>query len=181
MDFYTKLAEKRTAITRKWFDLVIGTYPPQTARLLTKESNQFANPLGHAISKGLQEVFDDFLQGLNPETVTPHLDQIIRIRAIQDFTPAQAIGFVFSLKRIVREEFQEELKQQISAADLMSFDNRVDQLAMIAFNLYSECRERLSETRINELKGRTFRLLQKAGLLAEVPEWEKPSKGKKHQ
>lgn len=181
MDFRTILAQKRDSITRKWFQQVVETYPPATARLLIKETNQFANPVGHTIRHGIQALFDEFLQGLDEAKLTPHLDRIIRIRAIQDFSPARAVAFVFYLKSIVREALQQDLQEgRVGDADLRALDAGVDEMALIAFNIYSQCRDRLHETRIAELKGRTFRLLQKADLLGEVPEWDPKSKGTKH-
>lgn len=181
MNVDTTLDQRKKHIIQKWFKSVVDTYPPETSRLLTKETNQFANPVGHTIYHALQAVFDEFRQGMDAEKISHHLDRIIRIRAIQDFTPAQALGFVFRLKGIVREEMEEELREsRIAPGDLEAFDARVDEMALLAFNIYSECRNRLHEVRINELKNRTTRLLQKADLLGEVPEWQS-KRGVKHQ
>ena len=171
MSLYKLLSHHRNAIVKKWFTGIVGTYAPETARLLEKESNQFANPVGHTIRHGIQAVYDEFLRSLQPEKLVPHLDSIIRIRAVQEFSPAQAISFVFLLKRIVREELKQDLHEnRISASELTAFDTRVDDLALLAFNIYAQCRERLFEVRLNEYKNRTNRLLQRANLLAEIPE-----------
>jgi hypothetical protein len=164
------LSEKRALVT-KWFDLVAGTYPPETARLLKKESNQFANPVGHTILHGLSDLFEQFLGGAPKDSLQSSLDGIIRIRAIQDFTPSQAVSFVFLLKRIVADRLQDEsLEERYSAEDLLVFYGKVDELALLAFDIYMQCREKLYEVRVNEVKNRTFRLLQRANLLAELPD-----------
>ena len=172
------LSQHRSSVIKKWFDRIIETYAPETARLLKKESNQFANPVGHTVLHGIQAIYDDFLGGRDPEKLASHLDRIIRIRAVQEFSPAQAVSFVFFLKRIVRDELQSDIHEnRISASELEAFDARVDELAMLAFNIYTQCRERLFEVRLNEFKNRTHRLLQRANLLAELPDWEPKCQG----
>ena len=176
------LSEQRNTIVKKWFNCVLESYAPETSRLLQKESNQFANPVGHTILHGIQAVYDEFLHGMDGEKLSPHLDRIIRIRAVQDFSPAQAILFVFFLKQIVRDELQNHIHEnQIPSSELAAFESKVDQLALLAFNIYAQCRETLYEVRLNEFKMRTFRLLQRANLLAEIPEWEPKAKGINHQ
>jgi hypothetical protein len=182
MNLNSFLAQQRDTVIKKWFDCVVETYAPQTARLFKKESNQFANPVGHTLLHGIEAVYDEFLRGMDAEKLTPHLDRIIRIRAVQDFSPAQAISFVFFLKRIVRDEIQHHIHEDpIPSSEVMAFESRVDELALLAFNIFVQCRERLNEARLNELKNRTFRLLQRANLLAEIPEWEPKSRGINHQ
>jgi hypothetical protein len=172
------LSHQRNTIIKKWFDCVVGTYAPETSGLLKKESNQFANPVGHTILHGIEAIFDEFLRGMDREKLTPHLDRIIRIRAVQDFSPAQAISFIFSLKQIVRDELKNHVPENpIPSSEIAAFESKVDQLGLLAFNIYTQCRERLYEVRLNEFKMRTFRLLQRANLLAEIPEWETKSKG----
>ena len=182
MSLYSLLSQHRKTIIKKWFNGVVDTYAPETAGLLKKESNQFANPVGHTILHGIEAVYDEFLHPREPEKLAPHLDRIIRIRAVQDFSPAQAISFVFLLKQIVREELKQDLHEnRISSSELAAFDARVDELALLAFNIYAQCRERLFEVRLNEYKNRTNRLLQRANLLAEIPECQPEPEGMNQQ
>jgi len=182
MSLYSLLSQHRNTIIKQWVNSVVETYAPETARLLKKESNQFANPVGHTILHGLQAVYDEFLHGIDCEKLAPHLDRIIRIRAVQDFSPAQAISFVFFLKQIVRDELQQDIREnRISSSELTAFDARVDELALLAFNIYARCRETLFEVRLNEFKNRTNRLLQRANLLAEIPECKPGSEGMNQQ
>jgi hypothetical protein len=177
MDLHAFLVEERNTIVKKWCSRVLESYAPETSTLLKKESNQFANPVGHTVLHGIQAIYDEFLNTADSEILSSHLDRIIRIRAVQDFTPAQAISFVFALKQIVRSESGHDIHGKgISSSQLVAFDARVDELALLAFNIYVQCRERLFEARLNELRNRTFRLLQKADLLAEIPEWERKPK-----
>lgn len=179
MDLEKFLTQKKASILKKWFDSIIDTYPAETAKILKREKNQFANPVGHTIYHGMEALYQELIQGINPETISPFLDKIVRIRAIQDFAPSRAIAFVFTLKTVVRSEMEEveAPEERLSADDLLSFDARIDHLALLAFDVYMQCREQLYELRVNEVKNRTHRLLQRANLIAEIPDVEPESKG----
>jgi len=162
------LLQEKGAIFRKWFDAVVDTYPPETARMLRKESNQFANPVGHNTRVAMDGLYDEFLKGSGAEQMNPLLDKIIRIRAIQDFSPSQAVAFIFLLKRTIREALQPEIDEGgLSLTDLMELELRIDDMALLAFNIYMECREKLYEVRLTEFKSQSYRLMQRAGLLNE--------------
>src|SRR4030042_2596299 len=92
------LHKKRSAILKKWFDIIVETYPAETALFLKNKKNRFANPVGSIIFEGIENIFDEILQGINSERVYPFLDNIIRVRAVQDFLPSQATSFIFLLK-----------------------------------------------------------------------------------
>ena len=172
------LLEKRAVLFQRWLDLVLATYPLETTNLLRKEKNEFANPVGHTISRGLSDLYDQLVQhgDIDPEKISPLLDQIIRIRAIQDFSPSRALAFIFHLKKVVRGELENEIRAStLSPEELFAFDSKIDQIGLLAFNVYMACREKLYEIRINEVKNRTHRLLQRANLIAELSESEKES------
>ena len=61
------LADKKASILEKWFDVIIESYPPDTSNFLKTQSNRFANPIGSTISKGIEDIFDELLRGLNKE------------------------------------------------------------------------------------------------------------------
>ncbi len=179
MDLENFLTQHKSSILKKWFNSILETYPAETVRMLKKEKNQFANPVGSTIYQGMEKLYQELITDMNEETISPFLDRIVRIRAIQDFSPSRAIAFAFDLKRLVREQMEEasNAEERLTANDLDTFDARIDQLAMLAFDIYVKCREQLYELRVNEVKNRTHRLLQRANLLAEIPEQEPEIKG----
>jgi hypothetical protein len=93
------LVKKRDAIVTEWFDLVAKTYAPDTAQFLKKNTDPFTNPMGGYLSKGLTGLFDQLITGLDRETVRPLLDPIVRVRAIQSFSPSKAVAFVLVVKK----------------------------------------------------------------------------------
>ncbi|HYA88184.1 MAG TPA: RsbRD N-terminal domain-containing protein [Nitrospirota bacterium] len=165
------LLEKKSAILKKWFDAVVESYPNETSALLKKQKAQFTNPVGYTLSEGLEHLFDSLLQGMLPDTVARFLDSIVRLRAIQEFTPSEAVMFIFRLKKVVRQELGNELLQQLGIIEeLSTFESAVDDLALYAFDLYVQCREKIFELKANEAKNATFRLLQQARLIVDNQE-----------
>jgi hypothetical protein len=171
MDLRRLLQERKIAIVKSWFDAVTEAYPDDTSRFLKKRKDQFTNPVGYTISDGLEHLFDALLQGMLEDKVSAFLDSIIRIRAVQDFTPSEAVAFIFRLKKVIRQELGDDiLKQQGVPEELSTFDSAIDDLALYAFDIYMKCREKIYELKANEARNMTFRLLQKAKLIEQNKE-----------
>ncbi len=145
------LEKRKKDVLAKWFQNVADTYPPETSRFLRAEKNRFANPVGFAITQGLSGVFECLLADSERGHVEPHLDEIVRIRAIQSFSPSQSVACLLSLKGIVRAQVAGEA-DPVSEDELREFDGRIDRLMLIAFDNYMDCRERLFEIKVRELK-----------------------------
>jgi len=163
------LTQRKTTIVKKWFAAAIETYPPDTATFLKSQKDPFSNPVGRTIYNGLEGLFDQLLKETDHETVRSLIDPIIRIRAVQNFSPAQATGFIFFLKDVIREDIQNEAFETQDFNDLLSFESKIDNLGMIAFNIYMSCREKIYELKANEMRNRTFRAFERAGLVREMP------------
>jgi hypothetical protein len=171
MELKEILKEKRSAIVKRWFETVLETYHEESRGSMRRENAPFANPVGHNLSQGLEGLFDALLKGMMPNEVSTHLDAMVRIRAIQDFTPSQAVAFIFQLKGIVRNELGQELLRDARVLEeLRPLDAAIDDLALYAFDLYMRCREKIYDLKAKESRNATFRLLQKAGLVSEDQE-----------
>jgi hypothetical protein len=163
------LAQRKTAILKAWFTSTIETYPSDTAKFLKSQKDPFANPVGRTINHGLEELLDELLKEMDPEIMQPLLDSIIRIRAIQNFSPSQATSFIFSLKDVVRETLKKEDTESKHFKELLLFESKIDELGMMAFDIYMKCREKIYELKANEMKNRTFKAFKRAGLVREMP------------
>jgi len=163
------LAQRKTAIIKNWFTLAVETYPPDTASFLKKQKDPFANPVGRTISRGLEALYNELLKEMDHDTIISFLDPIIRIRAIQNFSPSQAISFIFLLKKAIRENIKKEALEEQLFNELLFFESKIDQLAMIAFNLYMECKEKIYDLKANEMRNTTYKAFKRAGLVREMP------------
>jgi hypothetical protein len=171
MGIEQRFVQNKKRLVGQWFDMLAGTYPLETVRLLKKETNQFANPVGQTFLVAISEIFDEFFGQNDAEAMAPLLDKVIRIRAIQDFSPSSSLAFIFGLKTIAREILEEDLATGVvSREELSDFDRKVDGLALSAFDVYMSCRENLFQVRMTEVKNRTHRLLKRAEIISEPGE-----------
>ena len=126
----------------RWLASALQCHSEETARFLEAEKDPFRNPVGHTLRENLAVLLDQVLGKLEPQRVQAALENIIRIRAVQELTPSQALQFVFQLRPILR--------QSLTDANHEALDARVDQLALWAFDEYARCRERIADLRISE-------------------------------
>jgi hypothetical protein len=129
------LAEKKTKICRLWFDEIIATYPKDSVPFLKGQKDSFANPVGTTLEDALPALVDRLLSGQPSSQAAEALDAIIRVRAVQNFTPAAATAFVLLLKPIIRKL----LKKKIAKApelfeELLQLEGRVDDILLTAFD-----------------------------------------------
>lgn len=164
------LHENRSAIVSQWFETVVGTYHEETRGSLRKQNAPFANPVGFNTAQGLEGLFDGLLKGMLPSETSRFLDGIVRIRAVQEFAPSEALRFIVQLKDVVRKVLAEALRDPAIAGELAEFDSAIDDLALFAFDLYMQCREKIYDIKAKEARNMTFRLLQKAQLITENQE-----------
>jgi len=160
--------EKKLTVLNRWRDLIFKTYPPDAAGFLQRGKDRFANPVGHAIREGTAVLLDGIVTGepADSPAIFKALDALIKIRAVQDFSPSQAVAFIFLLKRIFREELAEA---NASLDEISHLDDRIDRLALAAFDSYMKNREKIYQIKVNEVKNRSNKLLQRANLMFEKP------------
>jgi len=171
------LTRKGTTIVKKWFNVVIETYPHETALFLKTKKDRFLNPVGSTILQGIDNLFEELIQGVDLERASTFLDNIIRIRAVQDFTPSQAISFIFLLKKVIREELGKEIRENGLYEELQALESRIDELALLSFDIFMKCREKVYELKAMELNNQTYTLLKRAKLIVDLEEQESVPKG----
>jgi hypothetical protein len=172
------LKKRRSLILKKWVDSILDTYPSDTKMFLKKKNNQFTNPVGHTIASETANLYD-FLLGkgiTDRERLSPILDRIVRIRSVQDFSPSRSIVFIHMLKDIIKKELIEGVRENDLFEDLLKFYEKIDNVALIAFDIYMECRETLYEIKAEQAKNQVSGLLRKAGLACELPEQDPDQK-----
>lgn len=165
------LSRKRSSIVEKWFERILDTYPEDTSKFLRTAKDPFANPVRSTILQGIEGVLGEMLKDReSPDALNEFLDRVIRIRSVQDFSPSQALAFVFSLKEVVRQVLGKEIQEQGLHDQLQGLESRVDALALRAFDVYMACREAVYELRVGEIKRQreaAFRMLERSNRAIE--------------
>jgi hypothetical protein len=147
-------SEQRRAVAKEWLTLTLQTYPSQSLQYLVHETDCFRNPVGQTLKDSIPVLVDELFGEMNSTKVRKALENMVRIRAVQNFSAREAVGFVFLLKGILQRELSSE--EEIR----MDLDRRVDEMALTAFDFYTQCREKISDIQVSEARRRVA-LLQR--------------------
>ena len=164
MNLKDLLSRNEAAILKRWLNLILETYPAETATLMRKDKDQFTNPVGSTLSREIEVLFKKLCEGSQNERCQASLDSILKIRSVQDFSPSQAVGFVFLLKRAIGETLKNEICKESVMDEWLKFQSSIDDLALQAFDAYMECREKICEIRINQARAEkemAFRMIER--------------------
>ena len=161
MKFEELLQKHKDAIVGRWLDDALATYPENSAGAFRRQKDPFANPVGHSLRVGTRGIFEALLDGMDTEKIRPYLHEIIKIRAVQEFSASRAVGFVFHLKEAIRAELGKTAADPQFACELAKLEGQIDRIALAAFDVYVQCREQVCELRINEVKRRVSWVVDK--------------------
>ncbi|MCK4619114.1 MAG: RsbRD N-terminal domain-containing protein [Desulfobacterales bacterium] len=169
MSLNNLLERNKDDIVKQWLVSVIDTYPADTSKFIKNQKDPFANPVGNTLSVNLGPLFDELLNEMDYKSIASYLYPILRVRAVQPIlSSSQSTGFIFSLKKVIRKVLKKELSDPDILKELLHFESKIDELTLIAFDIYMKCREQVYEIKANEVRNRTFRAFERAGLLTEI-------------
>ena len=140
--------EQKRALLEKWLELTLATYPRQTLRFFHSETDRFRNPVGHTLREGLAILLEEVTGGMDPAKIGPALESIVRLRAVQNFIPSQAVGFVYLLREILGEDCE--------GIDAPAMQRRIDELALTAFDKFMKCREEIYDIKAREAQRKVY-------------------------
>ena len=166
------LLRNKTTILKRWFDLILETYPADAVTLMRKEQNQFKNPVGVTFSREIETLFKKLCEGAQNGECQASLDAILKIRSVQNFSPSKAVGFIFQLKKAIEETLKSEIYREQNIEAWRAFQSRIDALALQAFDIYMDCREKICEIRVNQAKAEremALRMMERMNLSKEKP------------
>jgi hypothetical protein len=146
------LRERAPTVCRNWLDKALLVYSNAYRQFAGNHPDTFANPAGMILKEGLAALFEALVEGAEPERCRAALTPVIRLRAVQEMPPSQALAFVTQLKSVVREVLGDRMREGDWPDALLAFEAQIDQAALWAFDIYSECREKIFELRVNEMK-----------------------------
>jgi hypothetical protein len=167
MSLFDTLAARRKTVLDQWFDAIVKTYPGLSAVFLHKK-HPFGNPVGTGISAALEGLYGELLAPEMGAGAAALVESIMRIRTVQDFTPAQAAAVFFLLKPVVHEVCAAEMAGG-GLDDYLVLESRIDALALMAFEAHARIREQLFEMRIADFKQRFSGLLRRLNIVCELP------------
>lgn len=153
MDAREILSSHKKEIVTRWTEAVFSTYPLQTTGFLRTRNDPFTNPVAHMTRQAGEILFDSILgEEVDPAEVKKALERFIRLRAVQKFEPSRNLAVFFLMKPIIREIAMPEILQNGQLEEYFAVESRLDTLALIAFDMFTQARETLAEARIKEIK-----------------------------
>jgi len=164
------LREQRENIAQQWLDCVFQTYPLETVGFLRKGSDPFANPVAVRPRQAIVSLTAALLEAqLDSEEVAQPLDDLIRVRSVQDFCPSQAVAALYFAKTVIRNILEKDEKLDSYAAELVRFESKIDTLALLAMDIYDRGRNPVHELRIKESKNKYSSVMRLAKLTCDLP------------
>jgi len=148
------LAEKKQAMLDRWFDRILEDYPPETQALFRENRTPYSNPIGFTLRKGMEGLIGEILQPTNMEKARAILEPVMRVRAVENLPPSQGGKFILPLREVVSEIVREAKRNDLLGQEWLDLNSRIDQLALLGMNLYSECREKVNQLRVKEKEKR---------------------------
>lgn len=132
-------------VAERWLARTLASYPATTRASLGASADQFRNPAGHVLRENLRILAGELLGSMNPESLHASLDAIVRLRAVQGFSPSDALRFVLELRQAAAD---------VPGATLETLQARIDELVLMAFDQYMSCREQIFSLRAREIRFR---------------------------
>jgi hypothetical protein len=152
MNLHRLLQKKKSAIRKRWLDEIFTSYPPDACHFLKDEMDVFANPVGHTISANADYILEGLIKGDDTSSLSPYLEWIIRIRAVQDFTPTQVVSFVGSLKSATIGLLQTDIQKHNLWEEWEELSARIDTLTLMSFEIYTKMKEKIHSIQMKELE-----------------------------
>ncbi len=156
------IIQRQSALCGRWLDALLADYGEETAANWLRERDPFANPIGHAFRTGAPKLIEVISSdGELGAAAAAALEPIVKIRSIQDLAPSRAVSFVYMLRDAIRDELAAALAQGAHAAEFVAVERRIEQLALLAFDVFVRCREQVFRLRQDELKRSVASLLRR--------------------
>lgn len=166
-------SSRKAALVERWVNAFFASYPLDSKGFLRTRRDRFANPVGET-TRMAAEVLFDAVAGVDadPGTVKQALHDLLWIRAVQDMPPSKAVGALYLLKDVLRDDVLPALlenapERKQALGEYLAMESRVDTLGLLALDMYSDARERVFRIRVEEVKHSQSQLIRLAGLRRE--------------
>ena len=135
---------------------------PGDAAFARKAADPFRNPVGATVTGALRDLYDGLAAGREPAELAGPIDRLVRLRAVQGFTPSAAVSFPLLVRRAVREGLSPGEVTEAGEA-LAGFESTERDLLLAVVDRYVACREQLYAGRLKSEVARVGAVLRRAG------------------
>lgn len=158
---------KKEAVDR-WVEAVFSTYPLETTGFLRTKNDPFTNPVAHMTRQAASALYDALAgEEIDQDVVRASVERFIKLRAVQKFSPGVSMAVLYLLKPILRDSLLPEMRKAGYLDEYLDAESRLDTLALLAFDIYSQARDTVAESRIREIKNQYAQLAKWAQRLED--------------
>jgi hypothetical protein len=149
MSLDTLPEDVRREFVREWLACTLRTYPDQAGRFLREERDPFRNPVGSAFSAAFEALAEELFGRFDRARVSAALDGVVRVRAVQGFTPAEAVAFVPMAGDVLP-------RAALGPSALALVESRIGEMSVLAAEALSACRDQIREIGARAARRRVF-------------------------
>jgi hypothetical protein len=160
MNLHELITARRSAIRVKWQKLILESYPANARDFFQNRKAHFQNPVGAALENQTATLLEALCLGLESVNDQALVEDWIKIRAVQNFTPAQALNFIPLLKLTLRETLGSDIHTEQLSLQMQNLETRLDGLLLTAFDRYMVAREKLYEIQAGEWRRQSYLALR---------------------
>ena len=166
------IEENLAVLSERWLEEITSTYHKDAVGFIKDKDDAIHNPLGHAIKEMVDTVLSCLIKGCDEQTLDSAMYRVIQMRAVQDFTPSDAVSFIVQLRTLIAGLAREK---QAGHEVVLEMDEISFGLMSRAFNMYSKCRETIGDIKVEELKRNLYMMLRKSDMVEVNAEGSKDS------
>ena len=151
------LAAHGEELRRAWLEATAARYGDVFRHFVRRQPDPFANPSGAILREGTGRLLTALAEPADAAVLREVLMPMIRLKAVQDVPPSEALAFVPLLKELVPADGADAP----SPAARAELARRLDALLLVAFDVFVECRQTVYQLRVHEMQRNVARLLQR--------------------
>jgi hypothetical protein len=138
----TAQAKVRDRFVQEWLACTLRTYPAQTGHVLHDERDRFRHPVGYTLRAALGTLAAELLNDFDRSRVAAALDDVIRLRVVQEGDPDAVVGFVPLAGQVIHA-MAAAGSPAVEPARLDLFAARLDELGVLANEVQARCRAQI--------------------------------------
>lgn len=137
-------------ILSRWQKAAMSPYEQSVLKGASGTQERFADPMSYLMLENTAKIWQWLLQTHEDLDPVQFLEEICRLKAVQEPRPSKALSFIFALKQIIREELG--YPNENGAEMIKDLEQRIDELALVAFDIYAEYRAKIYQLKIAEFQ-----------------------------
>ncbi|MDY6820717.1 MAG: hypothetical protein SVN78_03725 [Deferribacterota bacterium] len=160
--------DKKNKILDDWFNHLISHYDDNKLDYLEKERDPFLNPVKYIFKSALGSIFSYIFEDEELDLVSQDIEKLIKLLALNGPKASEVLGLFVFFKQHINALFMSSFSLEEKIDEYNEITNIFDNLLLKIFDMYVQCREKIYEIRVNEIKRMTFPLLERSGLIERI-------------